>query len=162
MLSGVERFCKDANRRAKDDNSGGIWRTYFKNPDKEGTADEVRIGVDFPGGGYTPYYDECLEELTKLVDNCSLKTDDNPDNVKAGGTRYIGDFAYHIEPIFDHIEPIFERWNFNNPIGAGCKCHWKISHMDCHVWGRGWASGDNGDGLHDNFKGCGPVSPPSA
>ena len=46
LLGAVKRFCKEANGRSRDNNTGGIGRTYYSAPDnKLGTADEVLIGM---------------------------------------------------------------------------------------------------------------------
>ena len=45
LINVVKEFCRDNKGRARDENSGGIDRTYYSSPDnKLGTADEVVIG----------------------------------------------------------------------------------------------------------------------
>ena len=116
-------------------------------------------GIDWDPGhnDRNPGTDDCLKELTKLTDNCSVPNEDNNHNkanVKAGGSRRVGIFTYR-------IDPIWKRYDYSRPLAAECRTDRKMKggvHQDVFMWGRGWASGDNGKGFHNNAKGCREVS----
>ena len=95
----------------------------------------------------------------RVVDNCSVPNKDydyNPSNVKAGGSRRVGVFTYRIEPVKE------QPYDYNNIVMGKCRCDMLNWHIDCYMWGRGWARGDKGRGLRDNavYGGCQTVESP--
>ncbi|KAI1142334.1 subtilisin-like protein [Hypoxylon sp. FL0543] len=138
------KFCPDAAKQGHlDKNSGSIARNY--NP---GNPDQTAISMDYkPGLNFKPNEGDCAKYLMLAVDGCDGNNPKNPENYKGGGSVAVGPVTYR-------VTPQALRQPSENGEQAGCDSSYKALFNEYTVWGHGFDSDDNGNGLQNQLKGC--------
>ncbi len=113
------------------------------------TLDENTFSIQLSNGAFLFSESACNLAVNNILDNCDGNDPTNPMGWKFGGEKVESSHKYSIVINRDH-----RPWH--PPKRALQSCHGQyyptLSHYD--IYGQGWASWDNGEGLRANISAC--------
>ncbi|KAF7592767.1 hypothetical protein BBP40_012525 [Aspergillus hancockii] len=114
----------------------------------EGTPEEHRYSVTLEHGAFQYSKKQCLESFLRLIHGCGTTRDDNPLNMKHGGTWKKGRYTYKLS-----MGRRKRPWPVARPSGS-CYGGRRVLSGSYVVRGALWGNLDFGRALHDSAKDC--------